>query len=131
MTRTRAIDPWTELELAVRHALAVRTASRAAVAECARFCGYAHGDGAFRAHAQALNALKALALGWRDVPETARAAYEATLQSLSDALRTWPAEQRATPACLADAKRRKDERRALAMRRTAAAAATPPYWIND
>lgn len=129
MPRFRRIDPWTELTWTARAALRGH-ASVAAAGEVARSCGYPMGEGVFKPHAQTMNALRLLALAWRDVPDEARLAADAAIAGLLDALDAWPHHLRVPMDELA-AQRRE---RAVVRKKTFSAHAgdaVTPYYLRD
>ena len=126
MTRKafRRVDPWTELQSAARNALRYPQASRAVVGMTAERSAYAFVDGIAKPHALTLNALRSLAIAWRDVPDESRVQFEAAIEALTNALDQWPPHMRATLEELQA--RRKTSRRATTM-----PAPASQWWQRD
>ena len=128
LAKPKHMSPWLELELTVRNALRDPHASRAAVEASARFCGYAYAEGEKRTYARLLNALRELAIAWRDVPPEVMATFEAGLAGLIETIDAWPQATRATGNDMRVAKAAAERRRDVARD---AIKRTVPYWIND
>lgn len=83
------LDPWDELKIMARNALAGNASARGVAIQASR-CAYYTLDGERQSHAAAMNALKGLCLAWGDAP-----AMRVVVHALLDALDAWPPESRA------------------------------------
>lgn len=89
------LDPWDELRIMARNAIAGDSSARGVGLQAGR-CAYYTLDGTALEHAAAMNALKGLCLAWGRSPEPSAASLRAAIAALLNALDTWPPELRAT-----------------------------------
>lgn len=89
------LDPWDELRIMARTALAGNSSARGVGLQASR-CAYYTLDGQAQPHAAAMNALKGLCLAWGGAPEPSSASLRAAIAASLAALDAWPPELRAT-----------------------------------
>lgn len=121
------LDPWTELQMSARSALKgfARPVTVADVAERCHFLSL--DDVVTRGYAAQLNALKNLAIAWREVPDESRAVMAVAVEGLLNALDAWPQHLRPTDDVL------KPRYAAASNRRPTRVVDPPrvPHWLKD